>query len=192
MLKFKRNPFMDAEGASTGAATGTESAEMVSGVNPMDTQTAGQEGADEPKTGTDVKSEAQKIADAMLAKKMKNMPSKEELAAFRKWQDDQKTEAQRIAEAQKQAEAALTAAEKREARANAMIAAAAAGLKPEHIEDAVILAMARADGDTSMEDAIAKVVQSNPSWRTGTSLPESGSNPAGGADKETFQIKRHF
>lgn len=192
MLKFKRNPFMDAEGASAGAATGTESAEMVSGANPMDTQTAGQEGADEPKTGADVKSEAQKIADAMLAKKMKNMPSKEELAAFRKWQDDQKTEAQRIAEAQKQAEAALTAAEKREARANAMIAAAAAGLKPEHIEDAVILAMARADGDTSMEDAIAKVVQSNPSWRTGTSLPESGSNPAGGTDKETFQIKRHF
>lgn len=192
MLNFKLYPFMDAEGASIGVATGTESAEMVSGANPMDTQTAGHEGADEPKTGTDVKSEAQKIADAMLAKKMKNMPSKEELAAFRKWQDDQKTEAQRIAEAQKQAEAALTAAEKREARANAMIAAATAGLKPEHIEDAVILAMARADGDTSMEDAIAKVVQSNPSWRTGTSLPESGSNPAGGADKETFQIKRHF
>lgn len=192
MLKFKTNPFMDAEGASTGVATGAESAEIVSGVNPTDTQNASQEGADEPKTGTDVKSEAQKIADAMLAKKMKNMPSKEELAAFRKWQDDQKTEADRVAEAQKKAEAAMTAAEKREARANAMIAAATAGLKPEHIEDAIILAMARADDDTPMEDAIAKVVQNNPSWRTSTSLPESGSNPAQGADKETFQIKRHF
>lgn len=192
MLKLKMNPFMDAEGASAGVATGTESTETVSGANPMDAQTAGQEGADELKTGTDVKSEAQKIADAMLAKKMKNMPSKEELAAFRKWQDDQKTEAQRIAETQKRAEAALTAAEKRETRANAMIAAAAAGLKPEHIEDAVILAMARADETTSIEEAMAKIAQSNPSWRTGTSLPESGSNPAGGADKETFQIKRHF
>lgn len=54
MLKLKMNPFMDAEGASTGVATGAESAEIVSGANPMDTQTAGQEGADEPKTGTDV------------------------------------------------------------------------------------------------------------------------------------------
>lgn len=192
MLKLKMNPFMDADGASTGATTGTKSAEMVSGVNPMDTQTAGQEGADEPKTGTDVKSEAQKIADAMLAKKLKGMPSKEEIADYRKWKDEQKTETERLADIKNQAAQALLKAEKREAKANAMIAAATAGLKPEHIEDAVILAMARADGDTSMDDAIAKVVQSNPSWRTGTRLPESGSNPAGGADKETFQIKRHF
>ncbi len=37
----------------------------------------------------DLQLQAQKIADAMLAKKMKGMPSKEELKAFREWQENQ-------------------------------------------------------------------------------------------------------
>ena len=185
MLINKINPFLDADnGLDDVAMTQTDATEQ--GEVPQ------QENADERKTGMDVKSEAQKIADAMVAKKLKGMPSKEELAEYRKWKDEQKTEAERLADIQNKAALALSAAEKREAKANAMIAAASAGIKPEHIDDAVILAMARMDDDTSIEDAIAKIAQANPSWKTGTKLPESGSNPAGGADKETFQIKRHF
>ncbi len=45
----------------------------------------------EGSSNVDVKAEAQKIADAMLAKKMKGMPSKEELKAFKDWQESQKT-----------------------------------------------------------------------------------------------------
>lgn len=44
------------------------------------------------------KADAQKMADAFAAKKLKGMPSKEELAAYKKWQDDQKTAEEKRAE----------------------------------------------------------------------------------------------
>lgn len=177
MLNKKLFPFMDADGAGTGAGTqeNDPAGEPDKKLDPDDP--GGQEGADERKTG-DVKSEAQKIADAMLAKKMKGMPSKEELAAFKKWQDEQKTENERLLEAQKAADAANAEASKKEAKANAMIAAVSAGIKTQHIEDAVILAMARVNDDTSIEDAIQTVAKNNPAWVAGLELPGSGGNPA--------------
>lgn len=45
------------------------------------------------------KAEAQKMADGMLARKMKGMPSKEELTEFRKWKESQKTEEEKKTEA---------------------------------------------------------------------------------------------
>lgn len=47
------------------------------------------------------KAEVQKMADAMVAKKLKGMPSKEELAKYKEWQESQKTEAERQADEQK-------------------------------------------------------------------------------------------
>lgn len=44
------------------------------------------------------KAEAQKMADAMVAKKLKGMPTKEELAEYKKWKDDQKTAEEKRAE----------------------------------------------------------------------------------------------
>lgn len=61
----------------------------------VDTQTTNQ---NEGQAEIDVKAEAQKIADAMVAKKMKGMPSKEELKAFKDWQESQKTVEQKQAE----------------------------------------------------------------------------------------------
>ncbi|MGI6153692.1 MAG: hypothetical protein ACOYJB_07670 [Christensenellaceae bacterium] len=41
------------------------------------------------KTGdVDARSEAQRIADAMVAKKLRNMPKKEELMEFRRWKQE--------------------------------------------------------------------------------------------------------
>lgn len=44
------------------------------------------------------KAEAQKMADAMVAKKLKGMPSKEELAKYKEWQESQKTAEEKRAE----------------------------------------------------------------------------------------------
>lgn len=158
-------PFMDTDsGAGTGAQETVEQQAQQhdgSGAFHMD--------ADGQKTGLDVKSEAQKIADAMVAKKLKNMPSKEELAAFRKWQDDQKSEAERIADAQQKAAQAMQNAERREQKASATIAAARAGLKAEYIEDAVILALAKCDDETSVEMAMENIAKKQPvlaNWRS--------------------------
>ena len=46
----------------------------------------------------DVKTFTQEEVNAMLAKEKKKMPSKEELKAFREWQESQKTEAEKQAE----------------------------------------------------------------------------------------------
>lgn len=177
MLNKKLFPFMDADGAGTGVASAQDGAGDAEQENPQAQSESGQEGADERKTG-DVKSEAQKIADAMLAKKMKGMPSKEELAAFRKWQDEQKTESEKLADAQRKANEAAAQAAAKEAKANAMIAAAEAGFKPTQIKNAVILAVARADDETSIEDAIKAIAKENPEWITGLDLPGTGGNPA--------------
>lgn len=51
---------------------------------------------DTPQTETvDVQAQAQKIADAMVAKKLKAMPTKDELKAFKDWQEAQKTPEQK-------------------------------------------------------------------------------------------------
>lgn len=67
----------------------------VEGAGNVDTQTTEK---NEGQAEIDVKAEAQKIADAMVAKKMKGMPSKEELKAFKDWQESQKTAEQKQAE----------------------------------------------------------------------------------------------
>lgn len=189
MLNLRLYPYMEADGTGAGADTEgqTENAQ----------QEAAYEGADEPKTGMDVKSEAQQIADGMVRKRLKGL-NKEDIELFREHKGEfaqylngKKTAEQKIMEAQQKASQALAAAEKREAKANAMIAAAASGIKQEHLEDAVILAMARADDETTIEQAIAKIAQANPAWKTGAKLPEEGGNPAGNGDPQ-IAIKRHF
>ena len=69
--------------------------EKVEETGTVETQTT--ENQNEGKSN-DIKFEAQKIADAMVAKKMKGMPSKEELKAFKEWQESQKTEEQKKSE----------------------------------------------------------------------------------------------
>ena len=178
MLKYLF-PFMDADGATGGAVTAQDGAEE----NTQEQEASGQEGADERKTG-DVKSEAQKIADGIVRKRLKGL-EKEDIELYKahkdefiKFMDSQKSEADKANEAQRKAEEALHGAAAKEAKANAMIAAVSAGIKTQHIEDAVILAMARVNDDTSIEDAIQTVAKNNPTWVVGLELPGSGGNPA--------------
>ena len=53
----------------------------------------------EKQNAANVKTDAQRLADAMVAKKLAGMPSKDELVAYKKWLDDQKTAEQKQAEA---------------------------------------------------------------------------------------------
>lgn len=73
------------------------------GTGEVDTQTTNQNEGEE----VDVKAEAQKIADKMVARKMKGMPSKEELKAFKEWQETQKTAEQKQAEKETEYQKAL-------------------------------------------------------------------------------------
>lgn len=133
----------------------------VEGTGNENTQTEKVEGAE-----IDVKAEAQKIADAMLAKKMKGMPSKEELKAFKEWQESQKTAEQKQAE--KDAEYAqkdTTISELQ--KENAVLKA---GVKEADDIEFVLWKVGKMEGE--FEENLAKFLKDNPKYLKGEELTE--------------------
>ena len=124
------------------------------GTGNVDTQTTNQ---NEGKAEIDVKAEAQKIADAMVAKKMKGMPSKEELKAFKDWQESQKTAEQKQAE--KDAEYQKTLNELNTLKqTNAVLSA---GVNKEDA-DYVLFKVSKMEGE--FEENLAKFLKDNPKY----------------------------
>ena len=126
----------------------------VEGAGNVDTQTTNQ---NEGQADIDVKTEAQKIADAMVAKKMKNMPSKEELKAFKDWQESQKTAEQKQAE--KDAEYQKTLNELNTLKqTNAVLSA---GVNKDDV-DYVVFKVGKMEGE--FEENLAKFLKDNPKY----------------------------
>lgn len=108
-------------------------------------------------TEVDVKAEAQKIADAMVAKKMKGMPSKEELKAFKEWQEKQKTAEQKQAE--KETEYQKTLSEKKSlAQENLVLKA---GVNIDDV-DYVVFKVSKKEGD--FEENLKEFLEENPKY----------------------------
>ena len=126
----------------------------VEGAGNVDTQTTEK---NEGKAEIDVKAEAQKIADAMLAKKMKGMPSKEELKAFKEWQESQKTAEQKQAE--KEAEYQKTLNELNTLKqTNAVLEA---GVNKDDA-DYVLFKVSKMEGE--FDENLAKFLKDNPKY----------------------------
>ena len=154
MLKYLF-PFMDADGGA-GTQENNPTAEPEKEVDGGEED--GQKDADERKAG-DVRSEAQRIADGIVRKRLKGL-EKDDIELYKahkdefiKFMDSQKSEADKANEAQRKAEEALHGAAAKEAKA-------------------------RVNDDTSIEDAIQTVAKNNPTWVAGLELPGSGGNPA--------------
>ena len=134
--------------------TNTAENKDVEGAGNVDTQTTNQ---NEGQAEIDVKAEAQKIADAMVAKKMKNMPSKEELKAFKDWQESQKTAEQKQAE--KDAEYQKTLNELNTLKqTNAILSA---GVNKDDA-DYVLFKVGKMEGE--FEENLAKFLKDNPKY----------------------------
>ncbi len=131
-------------------------AEGNEGAGKVDTQTT-EKNQNEGNVDVDVKAEAQKIADAMVAKKMKGMPSKEELKAFKDWQETQKTEAQKQAE--KETEYQKTLSEKESlAQENQVLRA---GVNSDDV-DYVVFKVSKMEGE--FEENLEKFLKDNPKY----------------------------
>ena len=140
----------DLENQNTNTAENKE----VEGAGNVDTQTTEK---NEGKAEVDVKAEAQKIADAMLAKKMKSMPTKEELKAFKDWQESQKTAEQKQAE--KEAEYQKTLNELNTLKqTNAVLEA---GVNKDDA-DYVLFKVSKMEGE--FEENLAKFLKDNPKY----------------------------
>lgn len=121
----------------------------------VDTQTTNQ---NEGKAEIDVKAEAQKISDAMVAKKMKGMPSKEELKAFKDWQESQKTAEQKQAEKDaeyKEKDTKISELEKE----NAVLKA---GVTNADDVDYILFKVGKMEGE--FEENLAKFLKDNPKY----------------------------
>lgn len=140
----------DLENQNTNTAENKE----VEGAGNVDTQTTNK---NEGQAEIDVKAEAQKIADAMVAKKMKGMPSKEELKAFKDWQESQKTAEQKQAE--KEAEYQKTLNELNTLKqTNAVLSA---GVNKDDA-DYVLFKVSKMEGE--FEENLAKFLNDNPKY----------------------------
>ena len=134
--------------------TNTAENKEIEGAGNVDTQTTEK---NEGKAEIDVKAEAQKIADAMLAKKMRGMPTKEELKAFKEWQESQKTAEQKQAE--KEAEYQKTLNELNTLKqTNAVLEA---GVSKDYA-DYVFFKVSKMEGE--FEENLAKFLKDNPKY----------------------------
>lgn len=135
--------------------TTVENETKVEGTGNVDTQTTEKVEGEEKKYSQE---DAQKMADAIVAKKLKGMPSKEEIQAFNKWKESQKTEEQKKADA----DAENMRKDKELSEAKKELAVYKAGVNSDEV-DFVVFKVSKMDGD--FEDNLEKFLKENPKYK---------------------------
>ena len=123
---------------------------------------------------TFTQSELDEIVKQRLERQKKGQPTKEEMDAFHKWQDSQKTAEQLSAEKISAAESRATEAEKKAAAAEAKAYAYSKGVNAEAVDDVIALAIPKVDDNTTMEKAIEAVIAKYPSFCSAKSEAPKG------------------
>lgn len=123
---------------------------------------------------TFTQSELDEIVRQRLERQKKGQPTKEEMDAFHKWQDSQKTAEQLSAEKISAAESRATEAEKKAAAAEAKAYAYSKGVNAEAVDDVIALAIPKVDDNTTMEKAIEAVIAKYPSFCSAKSEAPKG------------------
>ena len=113
---------------------------------------------------TFTQAELDEIVRQRLERQKKGQPTKEEMDAFHKWQDSQKTAEQLSAEKISAAESRATEAEKKAAAAEAKAYAYSKGVNAEAVDDVIALAIPKVDDNITMEKAIEAVIAKYPSF----------------------------
>lgn len=123
---------------------------------------------------TFTQAELDAIVKQRLERQAKGQPSKEEMDAFRKWQDSQKTAEQLSAEKISAAENGKAEAERRAQAAEAKCLAFSKGVSNEAVEDVIALAMNKVDDNTPIDKAIEAVIAKYPSFCSAKSEAPKG------------------
>jgi hypothetical protein len=103
--------------------------------------------------------------------------AKEGLQKFKEWQESQKTEAQKQAERLQQLEQQFQTAQQEKEALAAQLAAVKAGVHADYVEDVVVLAQRMVNDDTTMEEAIAKVLEKYPHFKQAQQEPQQDQKP---------------
>lgn len=164
-----------ADETQTTQATQEQSAALSAGGDP---NVSTPEPAQAAKTFT--QDEVNDLIKSRLERERKGLPSKEDLAAFHKWQDDQKSAEQKSAEAIKVQSDRADAAEKKAAALEAKLLATSKGVKPDAADDVVALASLKVSDDMPLEKAIDEVLKKYPQF-AGGSAPTTGVSGGNGS-----------
>lgn len=143
-----------------------------------------------PAEKTFTQKELDDIVKQRLDRAKKDMPSKDELKAFREWKDSQKTAEQKAADDIAAANSAKEVAEREKQALEIKVACLSKGVLPEAAEDVIALAARLTDDNTSIEKAVDKVLEKYPAFlgkppkkvttgvRTGDTADSSGTASA--------------
>ena len=128
-----------------------------------------------PETEQAEKTFTQKELDDIVKQRLdrakKDMPSKDELKAFREWKDSQKTAEEKAAEQLAEVAAARDTAEREKSRLEIKVSCLAKGVPADAADDVIALAERFIDDDTTIEKAVEKVLEKYPSFRSATKVP---------------------
>lgn len=117
-----------------------------------------------PAEKTFTQKELDEIVKQRLDRAKKDMPTKDELKAFREWRDSQKTAEQKAAEDIAAANSAKETAEREKQALEIKVACLSKGVLPEAAEDVIALAARLTDDNTSIEKAVDKVLEKYPAF----------------------------
>ncbi len=156
-----------------------------------------------PAEKTFTQKELDDIVRQRLDRAKKDMPSKEELKAYREWKDSQKTAEQKAADDLAAANSAKETAEREKQALEIKVACLSKGVLPEAAEDVIALAARLTDDDTPIEKAVDKVLEKYPSFlgrppkKTTTGVKTGDTSDSSGTSASSFieavrasQIKR--
>ena len=115
--------------------------------------------------------ELDEIVKQRLDRAKKDMPSKDELKAFREWKDSQKTAEEKAAEQLAEVAAARDSAEREKSRLEIKVSCLAKGVPADAADDVIALAERFIDDDTTIEKAVEKVLEKYPSFRSAVKAP---------------------
>lgn len=102
------------------------------------------------------------IVKQRLDRATKNMPSKEELNAFKEWKDSQKTAEQKALDDLAAANSAKEAAEKDRQTLEIKVSCLSKGVAPEYVDDVIALAAKYVDDNTTIDKAVDSVIAKYP------------------------------
>ena len=123
--------------------------------------------SEDPKTYT------QEELDALLNDAKKDLPSEEELTKFKEWQESQKTESQKQNEKLEAETKARKEAEDKVGTLEAKVSCLSKGVKADCVDDAITLAKIMVTDTLSIDQAIDKVLEKHPSFKTSESEKEN-------------------
>lgn len=177
------HPTSDAGGATDAPAPNSTVADV--DAPPADMQ------SDPPNAADNVNATAEKMANAIVAKKLKGMPSKEELTAFRAWQESQKTPEQKESEeiTRLRNEAAENAAKVQAyERKDAVLVA---GVSPAYAEYVAFEAGKLVTDGTDFKTALGSFIKANPQFK-GQPTPQNTQLPLGGSARQMDGVEKAF